>query len=230
MRPPSIPSPAPTPPPRPALVTPARTAALLASVSVVLVTLVVAGWDPLFLFDRTLAERLHDRAVAEPGTTWANRVLTDWVWDPWTMRLLTAAAVIAVWLRGNRLLALWVAATSAVGAAVSMALKSTVGRERPRWPDPVDSADFGAFPSGHAMTATVTCGLLLWLLRGHGTGPRVWRTALALAAVSVAGAGLTRLWLGVHWGSDVLAGWLLGGCVVALSLAAYGRLALSGAR
>ncbi|WP_405986897.1 phosphatase PAP2 family protein [Streptomyces sp. NBC_00872] len=55
----------------------------------------------------------------------------------------------------------------------------------------------------------------------------MWRTAPAVAVVSVAGAGLTRLWLGVHWSADVLAGWLLGGCLVAFSIASYGRLALS---
>ncbi|MFD5035503.1 phosphatase PAP2 family protein [Streptomyces sp. NPDC058405] len=225
---PPIPTAAPaTPPTRPPLVTPARTAAVLAALSGVLVVLVVARWGPLLRLDRALAEGLHRWAVAEPGITWVNRVLTDWAWDPWTMRLLTAAAVVAVYLRGGRLLAVWVSATSAVGAALSQGLKAGVGRERPQWPDPVDSAHFAAFPSGHAMTATVTCGLLLWLLRRQGAGPLVWRTALAVAVLSVAGVGLTRLWLGVHWGTDVLGGWLLGGCLVALSIATYGRLALS---
>src|SRR5437868_6442408 len=83
-----------------------------------------------------------------------------------------------------------------------------IDRPRPVWPDPVDSARYAAFPSGHAMTATVVCGLLLWLLHHHGAGRALWRTALTTAVVSVAGAGLTRVWLGVHWPSDVLGGWL----------------------
>ncbi|MFF3751816.1 phosphatase PAP2 family protein [Streptomyces sp. NPDC002018] len=231
MRSSSIPEADPTPPPAgprppatPPLVTPARTGGLLALLAGLLVTLVVAEWGPLLSFDRMTAEALHRRAVAEPELTWLNRVLTDWAWDPWTMRLLIAAAVITLWLRGTRLLACWVAATSVVGAALSQGLKYAVGRERPRWPDPVDSAHFAAFPSGHAMTAAVSCGLLLWVAHRHGVGRLAWRTALAVAVVSVAGAGLTRLWLGVHWSADVLAGWLLGGCLVAFSIASYTRL------
>ena len=47
--------------------------------------------------------------------------------------------------------------------------------------------------------------------------------ALALAVVSVVGVGLTRVWLGVHWPSDVLGGWLLGVLMVALAVASYTR-------
>jgi membrane-associated phospholipid phosphatase len=216
-----------TVPERRPLLTPARTVVLLAAVSGALVALVVAQWGPLFSFDHASARKLHGWALADPGATRANRLLSDWVWDPWTMRSLTAVAVVLVWLRGERLLAVWVAATSAAGTAVQQVLKAAVGRDRPHWRDPVDSAHFAAFPSGHAMTATVTCLLLLWLLRLHGAGRRLWGTAVAVASVSVLGVGFTRLWLGVHWGSDVLGGWLLGGCLVALSAATYGRLALS---
>ncbi|GAA4962095.1 hypothetical protein GCM10023238_31650 [Streptomyces heliomycini] len=55
----------------------------------------------------------------------------------------------------------------------------------------MDSAHYAAFPSGHAMTATIVCGLLLWLLHRHGAGRALWRTALAVAALSVTGVGLT---------------------------------------
>lgn len=206
----------------------ARTAALFAVVSGVLTALVVTEWGPLLSFDRSSASRLHRWAVAEPGLTHTNRVLSDWVWDPWTMRALTAAAVVVLWLRHSRLLAVWVAATSVVGSVVQQGLKAIVGRPRPHWPDPVDSAHYASFPSGHAMTATVTCGLLLWLLRRHGTRGAAWGGAVLVAAVSVAGVGLTRLWLGVHWSSDVLAGWLLGAGLVALSIATYGRVRPSG--
>ncbi|MFF3955369.1 phosphatase PAP2 family protein [Streptomyces sp. NPDC001890] len=204
-------------------VTPLATGAVCALLALVVLILVAVHWSPLMTLDRAVADALHRRAVAEPGLVHANRILTDWAWDPWTMRALIAVAVVALWWRGERLLSVWVAATSVLGTLVQQGLKSAVGRERPQWPDPVDSAHYAAFPSGHAMTAAVTCGLLLWLLRRHGAGPRLWRTALAVACVSVVGVGLTRLYLGVHWLSDVLAGWLMGVSLVAFAIAGFTR-------
>ncbi|OXY95278.1 hypothetical protein BEH93_34150 [Streptomyces sp. 2R] len=187
----------------------------------VLLALVAAEWSPLMTLDRTVAESLHRHAVADPGLVRVNRVLTDWFWDPWTMRALIAAAVIALWWRGARLLALWVAAASLLGSLLSQGVKAAVDRERPRWPDPVDSAHFSAFPSGHAMTAVVSCGLLLWLLRLYGAGPALWAVAVAVAVVSAIGVAVTRVYLGVHWLTDVVGGVLLGVAVVAFTVAAY---------
>ncbi|URM92821.1 phosphatase PAP2 family protein [Streptomyces sp. MRC013] len=99
-----------------------------------------------------------------------------------------------------------------------------MGRERPRLPDPVDSAEFAAFPSGHAMTAAVVCGLLWWAAARAARWTLVRPVAVA-GAVSTAGVGLTRVYLGVHWPSDVLGGWLLGACLVAAAVAAYERWA-----
>lgn len=189
--------------------------ALLAAV---LTALVVADWRPLVAYDGQVVRDLHGHAVAHPGVTRAMRILTDWVWDPWTMRALAAVACVLLWWRGLRERAVRVAAATLVAAVVQQGVKASVGRERPVWPDPVDSAHFSAYVSGHAMTATVVCGLLLWLLPRRT--PR-WAVGAAWAAavVSVLGVGFTRLYLGVHWPSDVLAGWLLGVAVVALATA-----------
>ncbi|MEU9302460.1 phosphatase PAP2 family protein [Streptomyces sp. NPDC048269] len=187
--------------------------ALLAAV---LTVLVVAGWQPLLSYDDQVARDLHGQAVARAGFTHAVRILSDWVWDPWTMRALAAVACVTLWWRGDRDRALRVGLATLVSAAVQQGVKGLVGRERPVWPDPVASAHFSAYPSGHAMTATVVCGLLLWLLPRRT--PAWWvGTAWAVAAVSVIGVGFTRLYLGVHWVSDVVAGWLLGVAFVALA-------------
>ncbi|GGJ07938.1 hypothetical protein GCM10010121_017840 [Streptomyces brasiliensis] len=114
-------------------------------------------------------------------------------------------------------------AACALGTLVQQALKAAVDRPRPIWQDPVDSAPYAAFPSGHAMTATVVCGLLLWLLHRFDAGRALRRTAVALAVVSVAGVGLTRVWPGVHWPSDVVGGWLLGALLVAPAVLVYER-------
>ncbi|WP_404961520.1 phosphatase PAP2 family protein [Streptomyces sp. 147326] len=219
---------------------PLRWAGVLAALLVsVLTALVVAGWRPLLSCDLRVAGDLHAHAVAHPGVTQAMRVLSDWVWDPWTMRTLAAVACVLLWWRGDRERALRVALATLVATVVQQGLKALVGRERPVWPDPVDSAQYAAYPSGHAMTATVVCGLLLWLLPRPLSQPLprplpptlpAWAPAAAwvVAAVSVLGVGFTRVYLGVHWLSDVVAGWLLGVAVVALATSGSGRRRGSG--
>ncbi|GGY37886.1 phosphatase PAP2 family protein [Streptomyces djakartensis] len=209
-------------PPRPEPRTAARSAGALALCSALLLTLVAARWSPLMSADGDVSATAHRWAVEESAITRACRILTDWVWDPWTMRLV--CAVVVVWLvvrLAARWTAAWLALAVTLGSLLQQGLKTAVDRPRPVWPDPVDSAHYAAFPSGHAMTATVVCGLLLWLLHRHGVGRAVWRTALAVSVVSVTGVGLTRVWLGVHWPSDVVGGWLLGALVVALAVWTY---------
>ncbi|MFF8787705.1 phosphatase PAP2 family protein [Streptomyces sp. NPDC015125] len=187
-----------------------------------LLTLVVARWGPLMSLDTALAGALHRTAVAAPGWTRLNRVFSDWVWDPWTMRAVLAVVVCLLVRRGERRLALWVAATALTGTALQQAVKALVGRDRPVWPDPVAAAHYAAFPSGHALSALVTGALVLWLLRLAGARPLWRRTARVVVGVSVVGVSFTRLYLGVHWLSDVVGGWLLGGALVAGSAAVYG--------
>ncbi|MFG2331569.1 phosphatase PAP2 family protein [Streptomyces sp. NPDC048604] len=197
--------------------------------SLLLLMLVVLHWSPLLGADKDVAEALHRSAVAEPGITGVNRFLSDWVWDPWTMRALIAATVVFLWLRRERRLALWVAGASLLTAGLQQSVKALVGRDRPQWPDPVDLARYDAFPSGHAMTATVSCGLLLWVLALHWQERwRGWSVVTIAALVSVVGVGWTRVYLGVHWPSDVVAGWLFGVCLVCVTVLTYRSRLLRG--
>ncbi|MEV7736424.1 phosphatase PAP2 family protein [Streptomyces sp. NPDC088921] len=217
---PSVDSPTRTPEHR----TAARATGVLALCSVLLLVLIAVEWHPLLTVDGDIADTTHRWAVDEPGVTHAFRILTDWVWDPWAMRILAAIAVIwLVWRRNAWWTAVWLAATCALGTLLQQVLKAAVGRPRPVWPDPVDTAHFAAYPSGHALTATVVCGLLLWLLHHYGAGRALWFTALAVTVISVVGVGLTRIWLGVHWPSDVLGGWLLGAMLVTLAVLIHQR-------
>ncbi|MFJ9663180.1 phosphatase PAP2 family protein [Streptomyces sp. NPDC101219] len=216
---PHVDAPPAPPDPRPA----ARSAGVLALCSALLLFLVALRWRPLLALDRDISRTTHRWAVEEPGLTRTARILTDWVWDPLTLRVLCGAVVVLLlWRYAARWTAVWLVLTVALAAALQQGMKAAVGRARPVWPDPVDSAHYAAFPSGHAMTATVVLGLLLWLLHRRGVGPRLWWTAVALAVISVAGVGLTRVWLGVHWPTDVLAGWLLGAFVVAAAVWVHG--------
>ncbi|WP_432011885.1 phosphatase PAP2 family protein [Streptomyces cucumeris] len=200
---------------------PARTAAVLLVLFLLLLALVAASWGPLDRADRDIVVSLHHSAVTHHDRTETARVLSDWVWDPWAMRALLAVMVGWLLWRREWPLAGWVTVTATLGTLLQQGIKAVVGRERPHWPDPVDSAHFAAFPSGHALTATVACGLLLWVIALHGARNR-WLVPVAVAAaVSVFGVGWTRLYLGVHWPSDVLGGWLLGAALVCAAIAAY---------
>ncbi len=219
--PPPVHSPPGPPQPRTAL----GAAWVLAVCSALLLTLVAVEWPPLTGLDDDIADTTHRWAVDEPGVTHAMRILSDWVWDTWTMRALCVVVVVWLWRRhGDRWTAVWLAATCLLGSLLQQVLKAAVDRPRPVWPDPVDSAHFAAFPSGHAMTATFVCGLLAWLAYHYDTPRTLRRTVLTVALVSVLGVGVTRVWLGVHWTTDVLGGWLLGALLVTLATLTHRRL------
>ncbi len=91
------------------------------------------------------------------------------------------------------------------------ATKDVVGRARPGVAAIVDPEP--GFPSGHATTATVVAGTALLLLcASAATTARRW--AVAGVVVYCAAIGLSRLYLQLHWFSDVLAGWLIGTSIV----------------
>ncbi|WUQ32707.1 phosphatase PAP2 family protein [Streptomyces sp. NBC_00239] len=180
---------------------------------VLALVLVESRWPPLYRLDRDTAERLHRAALEDPGMVRVLDFLTGVLWDPVTMRLLVA--VLVVWLLGRRAwrLAAWAAVTETAGAVIGFLTKNAVERARPHLPDPVAQAPGFSFPSGHAMTAMVSCAVLLLALLP--LVPPAWRPLpWALAALSVIGVGYTRVALGVHWVSDVVGGWLLGLVVV----------------
>lgn len=193
---------------------------LIAGASVVMV-LVTAGWQPLLRVDRRVAVELHVLALEYDGWTRVNRILTDWVWDPWTVRIMLVIAVVLLWVDRQRLLAVWVTVTCAVEWGFRTVLRWALGRERPVWEHPVDSASLNALPSGHAMTAAVGSVLLLWLARRAGLRAGLWRLAVAVAVLSVIGVCFTRMFLGVHWPTDTLSGALLGAGMASASIAAW---------
>ncbi|MFF5453572.1 phosphatase PAP2 family protein [Streptomyces cinereoruber] len=89
-------------------------------------------------------------------------------------------------------------------------VKLGLGRLGPHYATQVGSAELFAggdiFPSGHTANAVVTWGILAYL----ATTPRARRYLSALSAVVALGVGLTTVYLGTHWLSDVLLGWAAG--------------------
>lgn len=107
----------------------------------------------------------------------------------------------------------------AVGQAIRYGLMELLARPRPPQADWAGRVSDYSFPSGHATTAALAAGLLAWgvLHRARPGTARTWCAVLALWAL---GVGVTRVYLGVHWPGDVLAGWLLATALLALALLA----------
>jgi undecaprenyl-diphosphatase len=200
----------------------ASAAALLLLVPfALLAVLTVGNWGPLHEFDRTVTDALHGFAVSHRG--W---VVTMEVWcyvfDPNVWRL--AALVLAIWLyrRGARALALWVVTTMALGGLLGMVLKLLVGRNRPDLLDPVARAAGYSFPSGHALNSALGAAVFVLVLLPFvqdrpGRRIALWTAAIVIPVLTA----VSRVGLGVHWTSDVLAGLLLGLATVACTAVAY---------
>jgi membrane-associated phospholipid phosphatase len=195
-------------------------ATLVAAATFALLLLLVgAGWPPLRSLDAVAAGAFRQIDSEHPALVLAAEVTSN-VFDPNVFRVvLTVIALIYV-VNGERHHAIWLVVTVFGGAGLGIALKEIVGRARPVLPEPVSSAPGLSFPSGHALGASIGCCLLLLItLRFLPRGGRV--AAVIAAAVIVAAVALSRVVLGVHFVSDVLAGIALGIGWVAVTTWAY---------
>lgn len=121
--------------------------------------------------------------------------------------LATAAVLVAA---QRRRLALAVVAITALGALTGTLLKLLFDRARPAIVPHLVEVGSPSFPSGHAMQSAVIYLTVATLVVRAEADARVRRTVLALAIGLVLLIGASRVYLGVHWPSDVLAGWLVG--------------------
>ena len=94
--------------------------------------------------------------------------------------------------------------------AAGQSLKLAVGRVRPEHMLPgAESSGFG-FPSGHSVYAFLMGGLLIYLAAAHIRKPLVRRMVQVAIALWVVAMGASRVYMGVHWPSDVIGGFMLG--------------------
>jgi undecaprenyl-diphosphatase len=194
--------------------------AVLVSIPLVLLLLLVeSSWQPLEDLDQSTADNLNSVARGDGSLV---RVLDagSVVFDPWVFRLLVLGVAVWLWRRGAKRLAGWAVVTMAVGGVLGVVLKLIVARARPAFPEPVAHAGGYSFPSGHALNSMLGVGVLvlvfLPVLRTVGR----W-LAYLLGALVVLLTGFDRVALGVHFVSDVLAGWAVALAVLAGTSAAF---------
>jgi undecaprenyl-diphosphatase len=195
-------------------------AAVVLGVPFLLLALLVrSNWSPLIQLDTSVADRMHAIALDQHWLVTLLKAISD-VFDPITFRVVTTALAVLLFWRGRRRLAIWTLVTIWGAALLGVLLKVVVGRARPDLVDAVATAPGRSFPSGHALTSTVGCAVLLLLVTPLLR--RRWRVVAIVAAILIPlVVAFARVGLGVHYLSDVVAGELLGLGWVVLTAAAF---------
>jgi membrane-associated phospholipid phosphatase len=164
-------------------------------------------------FDRTMIEAVRDPAasnalaflgpLSELGSTGAVAIVAGVTF--------ALGAAIGPWRHGL------IGAITIGAAALGVELvKAGVARARPDALEPLIVEHGFSFPSGHATLSMVAYGVLAVLISRSRLPPPVRTAAIVGLALLVVGIGISRIWLGVHYPTDVLAGWTAGWVVVLL--------------
>jgi membrane-associated phospholipid phosphatase len=186
-------------------------AVLLAVAAAAAVGTAFAGVGPALADQAVLGEAIDLRSGA---LTRVAVVITD---AGSTLSMGVLAGLLTLWLlwthRSRE--AVFVAVTAGGAALLFTGLKRVLDRPRPPVVDHLVGATNESLPSGHAtMSAAVVGSLVVLLWAGCSAAGRI--AVVSAAALWVVAVGLTRIYLGVHWFSDVVAGWLVGGAWLAV--------------
>jgi len=165
-------------------------------------------------FDRSIMLALRDAAdLSNPvGPPWFEEMARDVtaLGSFAVLLLITFATVLYLVMERKRRAALLVLAAVGGGTLLSTVLKMLFARARPDLVPHATEVFTASFPSGHAMMSAVTYLTLGALLARVQPNRAVKVYLIALAAAVTALVGASRVYLGVHWPTDVLAGWCVG--------------------
>lgn len=164
--------------------------------------------------DARIAADAHTLMLGHPNLVHICRVLT-WLGSAIVVNAFVVVAAVAFWLSGRRTSALYVVAVRILTQIATTLLKHGVGRLRPSFEHPFIHVTGFSFPSGHASgaaSAYLPAALVLCCILQR---PNARRALLAGAITVCLVVAATRVLLGVHYLSDVVAGLALGGALAA---------------
>ena len=159
-------------------------------------------------FDSQLALSLHEHARANPATVAILTTLTA-LGSVKTLTSFAIAVALLMFWRGQHVLSrVW--GIVFAGCLLNGVLKSLFQRHRPQFQNPFVTEASWSFPSGHAMGSVIGYGLLAYLLWSAVPRPRQRLAVVMGTALLVSAIGFSRLYLGAHYFSDVIAGYAAG--------------------
>ncbi|SRR5581483_390840 len=152
--------------------------------------------------------------LADPiGPVWLEEMMRDFtaLGSTGVLTLMVLAVTGFLALTAKTHAAVFVPASVAGGVIVGQAMKLVFGRPRPELVPHGAEVYTASFPSGHSMMSAVVYLTLGALLARTQSDPAVKAYILFVGLVLTVLVGASRVYLGVHWPTDVLAGWVLGG-------------------
>jgi len=177
----------------------------------------VADRDGLEDLDRPVLD-----AVIQARTPFWDQVVSvySYLGGPVVAIAATSLAVVGLSLLWKTLTPFLLMLVAGAGSlAMSMSMKGFVARERPAQELAVTPVEPSfSFPSGHALNATIIAGVLAYLLVSRTRSTRVALVAIPLALVHTLLMGLSRVYLGAHWLTDVVVAWPMSFAWLALVL------------
>jgi membrane-associated phospholipid phosphatase len=138
--------------------------------------------------------------------------------------VIVAVVVAMLLIRKERASAVFVVVTAGAGGLLNLGLKMIFARARPDLASAIAVARWYSFPSGHAMGSFITFGALAYIALRQ---PWPWgarSAALAIALTMVVLVSLSRVYLGVHWASDIAGAWGAGTVWLAFGVVAFEML------
>jgi undecaprenyl-diphosphatase len=173
----------------------------------------VTEGDTLALDQRLLLALRDPHNLSDPiGPRWLEEAMRDLtaLGGFTVLTLVTLFGLLMFALHGRRLQA-WILAGTVLAAQVSAELlKGLYDRPRPTLVPHGDLVYAQSFPSGHSTLAAAVYLTLATLIASVEIRPAAKRLVYGLAGAVTVAVGISRVYLGVHWPSDVLAGWSLG--------------------
>ena len=179
----------------------------------------VVGERVLTAFDTRIGLELQAQRQQAREVRRTFIVFTE-IGSPEAMVCLTLLVALALLMRRRRQLALvWLLAMIATGV-LNLGLKAVFSRDRPPFRDGIIDEPSYSFPSGHSMGAVLAFGLLTYFLLLALSDRREKIVVVIVAAAMILAIGLSRIYLGAHYFSDVVGGYTVGGAWLSVCISA----------